>query len=182
MDTSGKALVAFWKMAGNKGLVNQNTAGAKRAACSQIMGVLDDWETIDVSSLDVEDVFRRFTHKRGADFTPASLGTYKSRLVQAVTEFLAYTKNPAGWRPNAPERAPATRAAKPAAATPQKENGNEEAHPDSLPNRTGLVEYPFPLREGRFAYLRLPVDLKMADVKRLTAYLGALADDGEAAT
>ena len=30
-----------------------------------------------------------------------------------------------------------------------------------------------------FAYLRLSVDLKMADVRRLMAYLNTLADDAE---
>ena len=53
----------------------------------------------------------------------------------------------------------------------------------SLPatSRTGLIEYPFPLREGRFAYLRLPTDFTVADVKRLTAFLNTLALDDDAA-
>lgn len=45
---------------------------------------------------------------------------------------------------------------------------------------SGLVEYPFPLREGRLAYLRLPMDLKMAEVRRLVSYLNTLAVDAEA--
>ena len=38
----------------------------------------------------------------------------------------------------------------------------------------GLVEYPFPLREGRLCYLRLPPNLTDTEVKRLTAFLYAL--------
>jgi hypothetical protein len=41
------------------------------------------------------------------------------------------------------------------------------------------VEYPFPLREGRLAYLKLPVDLKATEVKRLTAFLNTLAVDAD---
>ena len=50
----------------------------------------------------------------------------------------------------------------------------------TITTRPGLVEYPFPLREGVFAYLRLPVDLSAADVKRLTADLAALVIDADA--
>jgi hypothetical protein len=38
-----------------------------------------------------------------------------------------------------------------------------------------MVEYPFPLRQGRLAYLKLPVDLTAAEVKRLTAFMNTLA-------
>ncbi len=183
MDTTGKALVDFWKWAGDKGQVNTNTATARRAACSQVLGVMEDWETLDVSALNVDDVFRRFTNKRSKDFTPGSLQTYKSRFTQALSDFLNYTKDPTNWKPSVADR-PARNKEK--SATP-KSNGNGAAptpevttpHID-LPGRAGLVEYPFPLREGRFAYLRLPVDLKAADVKRLTGFLNTLADDDAA--
>ena len=38
----------------------------------------------------------------------------------------------------------------------------------------GLVEYPFPLREGRLCYLRLPPNLIEIEAKRLTAFLFTL--------
>jgi hypothetical protein len=178
MDTTGKALVDFWKWAGDKGLVNSNTASARRAACSQVLGVMEDWETLDVSALNVDDVFRRFTNKRNKDFTPKSLGTYKSRFTNALSDFLAHSKNPESWKPSMQDRAATTTTRK------AVKNGNGTTPPeptpakdDVLPGRVGLVEYPFPLREGRFAYLRLPVDLKAADVKRLTGFLNTLADD-----
>jgi hypothetical protein len=179
MDTSGKALVDFWKWAGKKGLVNTNTASAKAAACSQVLGAMDDWESLDVGALNVDDVFRRFTNKRSKDFRPGSLQTYKSRFSQALVDFLAYTKNPENWKPSSADRPTLGRKDKPVAAT--NGNSNVTPEPDALPGRAGLVEYPFPLREGRFAYLRLPADLKMADVKRLTAYLNTLADDANVA-
>jgi hypothetical protein len=178
MDTTGKALVEFWKWAGDKGLVNSNTAIAKKAACSQVLGALDDWETLDVSALNIDDVFRRFTNKRAKDFKPASLATYKNRFTQALNDFLAYQNNPEGWRPSAQER-PAARKER----TTETKSAAPEApiSTNPSPGRAGLVEYPFPLRDGRFAFLRLPPDLKVADVKRLTAYLMTLAEDAEIA-
>lgn len=38
----------------------------------------------------------------------------------------------------------------------------------------GLVIYPCPLGDGRFAELRLPVDLTASDAKRIAAYIQAL--------
>ena len=78
-------------------------------ACSRVLGVLENWETLDLAALDMEDVFNRFVNLRGKDFTPESLLTYKSRFNQGVTTFLAYAKDPAGWnrrrRPRAVRRA-----------------------------------------------------------------------------
>ena len=51
----------------------------------------------------------------------------------------------------------------------------------NLPGRTGLVEYPYPLRETGSAYLRLPSDLKVAEVKRLAAFMMTFAVDAEIA-
>jgi hypothetical protein len=184
MDTTGKALVDFWKWAGTKGKVNPNTAGAMRAACSQVLGVLDNWETLDVSKLNVDDVFRRFVNKRSRDFTAGSLGTYKNRFKKALSEFLANAKDPESWKPSSQER-PATKRKEKAAAVAASKNGNgngsAETHDDALPGRVGLIEYPYVLGGGRFAYLRLPVDLKMVDVRRLVAYLHTLPDDAEVA-
>lgn len=45
----------------------------------------------------------------------------------------------------------------------------EPTMPSVPTSRTGLVEYPFPLREGRFAYLRLPADLTPGDVPTHTS-------------
>jgi hypothetical protein len=182
MDTTGQALVDFWKWAGDKGLVNENTANARSTACNKVLGVVEGWEKLDVSALDTDDVLRRFMNKRAKDFTPGSLNSYKSRFLQALEEFMKYTKSPETWKPSTESRTVTAKKDKPAA-----KNGNGTPTPEPVvetqhPGRVGLVEYPFPLREGRFAYLKLPADLKMADVKRLTTYLNALAsDDAEVA-
>ncbi len=42
---------------------------------------------------------------------------------------------------------------------------------------SGLVEYPCPLGEGRFAVLRLPSDLTKEDVRRIVAHLRSMAPD-----
>jgi hypothetical protein len=181
MDTSGKACVDFWKWAPSKGLVNANTATALRVAVTQVLGVIDNWETVDVATLDTDDVFTRFVNLKSSGFTPDSLQTYKSRFNRALRTFLDYAKDPAAWKPKAAATAKKASNGSGAAGTP-KDVSTDVVVTTQLPtSRIGLVEYPFPLREGRFAYLKLPADLTLADVKRLTAYLTTLALDDAAA-
>lgn len=180
IDTSGKSLVGHWNWAAEKGLMNPNTAAGLRAACSQVLSVEDGWEALDVRGLDVEDLCRRFQNKRNKDFKPKSLDAYKRRFAQAVQLFLDYAKDPSAWKPPSQERS--SRKEKGPAPEMNGEapsSGSERSASPSV--SSGLVEYPFPLREGRLAYLKLPIDLKIAEVKRLTAYLNTLALDGESA-
>ena len=180
VDTSGKSFVAHWRWAADKGLMNSNTANALRAACTQVLAVTENWETLDVRTIDIDDICRRFQNKRSKDFKPDSLDAYKRRFGQAVKLFLDYANDPSSWKVPAQERS--SRKAKKSAGA-----GNGEVvvttppRLTSAPVASGLVEYPFPLREGRLAYLKLPADLKLAEVKRLTAYLSTLAVDAEAA-
>lgn len=184
METTGKALVDFWKWVGDKGLVNANTATGVKAASTQVLGVLDNWESLDVKALDPEDVFKRFMNKRGREFTPASLATYRRRFNFGLTDFLSYAAAPDTWKPNMQDR-PARKEKRGVPAEASAATGSDAVDLTSEPApigtattaRSGLVEYPFPLREGRFAYLRLPADLNASDVKRLNAYLAALVID-----
>jgi len=175
VETTGRALVDHWNWAAEKGLMNKNTAGGLRAACGQVLSALDDWEAVDVKALDVEDALTRFQNLKKKDFKPAVLDTYKRRFRQALASYLSYLDDPAGWRPRTVERVPR-----------QDRNGVERgaeggsgAILHEIP-KTGLVEYPFPLREGQIARLVLPRDLKTSEVRRLTAFMSTLAVDFDA--
>jgi hypothetical protein len=181
IDTSGKALVEFWKRAGDKGDMNANTAASFRAACAQVLGVIENWETVDVRTLVAADAFRRFVNKSGTNFKQGSLQAYERRWPLALKSFLAYADDPVNWRPPASDK-PALKRERAAvgAATGPQPNSSTPSREQPIPSVTAsaaLVEYPFPLREGRLAYLRLPTDLKTAEVKRLNAFLNTLAVD-----
>src|ERR1043166_6935232 len=161
LNSSGKAFAEHWIWAAEKGLMNINTAKALRAACVQVLSVLDGWETIDVRSLDLEDVFRRFQNKRGRDFIPESLDTYKRRVSAAHRAFLDYLADPSRWIPPFRERHrhPAREEKKPAQGEiPSDESSGLSKTAPPLLMRTlspttktdlgELIEYPFPLRDG----------------------------------
>ncbi len=162
--------------------MNQNTAGALRAACSQVLKAMDGWETIDVTSIDVDDLLRRFSNLRAKDFTPGSLGTYEQRFRRALESYLEYVKNPSAWKP-ASSPSPSAKA-----GAARKKPDSHHAHdkstatvPDASP-RGGLVDYPFPIRDGQTARLVLPRDLRSSEVKRLTAFMNTLVDEPETPT
>jgi hypothetical protein len=179
MDTTGKAFVEHWTYASQKGLLKSNTANALQAACRQVLSVEDAWEDLDVTKIDVESLFKRFINIKGKKFKPESLTTYKRRFNQALDMFKDYVNDPEGWKPTTRERSVAPKG---------NGNGSTEAAA-AAPARTpaagvaseaGLVDYPYPLREGKIARLRLPSDLKMVEVRRLTAFMSTLAVDFEA--
>jgi hypothetical protein len=185
MDTTGKACVEFWKWAPKKGLVNGNTATAQRVAVTQVLGVLENWEALDVAALDTEDVFSRFVNLKRNNFTPESLVTYKSRFTRGLNTFLDWSRNPAAFKPKAQsprrEKAAATNGSQAASGQPPTSSSIVGDAPPPSTGRTGLVDYPFPLRDGCLAYLKLPVDLTTTEVKRLAAYLNTLAREEEVA-
>jgi len=180
MDTSGKALVEFYGYAADKGLMNGNTAGALRSACKEVLTAVDseNWESVDVAGIDVEEYATRFERLRMSKFKPASLGVYKARWKNAVGMFLQYQANPSGWRYKAERPAAArkqasgTRAGNASGARP---TGGGSFTPPPRPAAGGLITYPYPVREGVIIQLQLPADLSKNEARRLSAFLDSLA-------
>jgi hypothetical protein len=175
MEASAKAFVEHWEWAAKKGLMNKNTASGLRAACSQVLGVLDDWETVDIRNIDVEDLLTRFQNLRKKQFKPQVLETYKRRFRQAISSYSAYLEDPGAWKPTTRKRL--TQPAGNSRDTIASHEGPRD--PAQEPPPAGLVEYPFPLREGQDVRLSLPRNLKRAEVKRLAAFMTTLTVDFE---
>lgn len=139
------------------------------------MSALDNWESIDIQSLDVEGTLARFQNLKHKKFLPTVLNTYKNRFRQAVTLYLQYVEDPAGWKPRTVERT---------APTSDRTNGGDQ-RPEGVRTtmqkipQASLVEYPFPLREGQITRLFLPRDLKSSEVKRLSAFMSTLIVDSD---
>ena len=180
MDTTGKSLVEHWDWAASKGVMNKNSAGALRAACTQVLGVLDDWQNVDVTTIDADDVVQRFKNLRAKDFKPESLATYGNRFKKALSSYLEYTRDPGAWKATRQRRTRAARANGDGAAASLPESEATPPRTAESP-RAGLVDYPFPLRDGLTARLMLPRDLKTSEVKRLSAFMSTLTVDFESA-
>jgi len=58
----------------------------------------DDFETIDMRTLDVEACMKRFASAARDPNEPDRLYAYHSRFPKAVEAYRAYMTDPAGWR------------------------------------------------------------------------------------
>lgn len=174
METGAKAFLEHWNWAADKGVMNRNTAAGIRSACNQVLSVQDDWENLDVKTLDIEATLTRFQNLKKKDFKPAVLETYKRRFRLAVAQYLHYLRDPGGWKPRQNDRAASERPDP--VERPKRDDGGRR---DNAPS--GFVDYPFPLRDGQDARLSLPRDLKMSEVRRIHAFMSTLAVDLDSA-
>jgi len=177
MGNTGKDFVEFWSWAVEKGLMNSNTARALGAAVRQVIGIEENWESKEISTtFNIDDIISRFKNLRRQNFKPESLQAYDRRFRQAFSLFLSYQENPANWKPTGMS----TRKGKIKGEVKKdflaKPNGVVPQPPEATP-ASGVMDYPFPLRENCIARLRIPTDIKMAEVERLAAFLRALAID-----
>jgi hypothetical protein len=174
---TGQGLVDFLTYVQDKGLLNKNTAGALRAAARELLSIEhEDIAKIDIRELDVEQLAQRFANLRAGKFAPQSLETYQSRFRKSVSMYLRFLDNPAGWRPDVRTRPP---------AAPDRTRGRSNGAPPGPtlppPASSGMIQYPFPIREGVIASLTLPTDLRRAEARRLASFLESLAVDDQKA-
>jgi hypothetical protein len=205
-DTTGRGagLIDFLGYVDSKGLMNRSTAKAYRAAVREVLSAVegDDWPSFDLREADVEDLVHRFQVKAGMRYTPRSLTTYNSRFRSAVSMYLAYIQDPAGWRPPRPQPAriappriaePRIAEARIAASRPSPRRTRPPDTRESVPPEAtikvpsinpapggldDMVSFPFPIRrEGGvvLATLILPKDLTSREADRIAAHLKTLA-------
>jgi hypothetical protein len=181
MNTTAKQLVGHWDWAAEKGVMNRNSAAALRAACAKVLSVLDNWEDIDITGLDVEDLIRRFKNLHARDFNPTSLDAYAKRFRNALQSFLLYVEDPAAWKPTTRGPRSGRKQNGPIRDKETTGQGADEVAPKTdlpdTPAGRGLIEYPFPIRDTQVARLLLPRDITTSEVKRLYGFMLALAVD-----
>lgn len=181
---SKEDLDRFLAYTAEKGLMPPATVASRRAAVSKVLGILDDTESGDVTSLDLDDVVLRFGHLHGQSYNPSSLATYKSRLKSAVEDFKSYLRNPLEFRPAGQSRTRVSRPTKPLTAAPHAGSGStinvvaQEARQDAQrfpPDPMESTIFPIPIRADRKVFVQgIPFDLTEAEAKKIAAVITAL--------
>jgi hypothetical protein len=176
VETTGKEFVDFWSWASGKGLMNKNTAQSLATAVKRVISIDEGWETIDVRTMNIDEILLRFKNIRNKDFTPDSLQVYERRFKRALKLFLQYQQSPSTWK--YPSKTDAGRKQ----SNFKKETTQfKETSVNSLNIQTAsnipMVDYPYPLRDNCIIRLKLPIDLKTADIDRLVSFLRTLAVD-----
>lgn len=180
---SREALDQFLRYLGDKGLMAAATVGARRAAASKILGILDDAEGMDVIAVDVDDLVDRFSRLHGKKYTSDSLKTYKSRLKSALVDFESYLQNPLAFRPAGQARLKNSSKQKTKEAnevgqrTPisQTDRVVEQVKPAAISMPSSNI-IPIPIRADLVVYIQgLPFDLTEAEAKKISGVVNAMA-------
>jgi hypothetical protein len=182
-DRSREAFDQFLKYLGDKGLMAAATVATRRAAVSKILGILDDQEGSDVTTIDVDDLVARFSRLHGKNYTPDSLQTYKSRLKSALADFESYLNNPLAFRPTTQ-----TRAAKSNSKATQKSGSDKDDQRSNDADRAAAHNkpaaasiptsniIPIPIRADLVVYIQgLPFDLTESEARKISGVVNAMA-------
>lgn len=182
---TGAGLVAFLDYGIQKGYLKTATGQSMKTAVKEVLSATqgpDGWETVDLTSLDEDDVLRRFETLRAMKFSAGSLTTYKGRYSRAASMFEEFRASPATWRPRLRQRSRTNGNGGSTASVPGSLETDGRAlstpAPASAPHPghgTAIITYPFPLRQGVLASLELPPDLTRREAQRLVAFIESLA-------
>ena len=171
-------LLGFLNHAHERGFMPSPTAKALAVASRNVFGILADAEKADVRALDMADVIKRFSNKRGHEFNPSSLTAYGLRVQRAVKLFVDWRGNPASFTVK-------TRSTKNAA---RKERSSIPVDSAPLPRteatRGGVASSPdedsfetsVPVRQGQLITIsNVPKNLTAAEAARLAEFVKMLA-------
>jgi hypothetical protein len=178
-DYSKIALMKFLDTVVVKGLMNANTAGGLKAACSRIMDDLAD--TDDVRGVDINTAVVRYNNRNPGTLAPNSLAEYQRRVSRAISDFVRWVENPAGFKPRArgttAKNGRKAEGATDGRATPRQETSRPVGHSTGSASPSAGLPLSYPLRPDFLAQVVIPRDLTAEEARRLGAFLLTLAAD-----
>lgn len=182
-DYSLDALKRFLDYAAENGLLKKNTALSRKLAVNKIFSVLDSGKIDNLRNIDAKDIFNRFTNLQGANFKPASLKVYFSRLNSALVDFFSYVESPSTFKPSSPQRSsPQNKNTVKRKETSRQINSHPQAQAEpetsedwNLHQEKHIV-IPVPLRQGLTVKIHnIPPDLTEREAEKLAAIVKAYA-------
>lgn len=180
-NRSRAALLDFLEYLAAKGLMAKATVGARKAASTQILGILEEDEAADVTALDLDQVVHRFQNLHGKKYTPQSLTTYKSRVKAAIDDFASYSANPLAFRPSVQSRERAKpkndKNPSPPKAPENAETVKTESSPRPVHSAVASSNIlPIPLRADLTVFIQgLPFDLSAQEARKISNVVLAMA-------
>ena len=178
--TPARAMVDHWEWAAKEGLINEATASALSTSCRHVLGVVPNWESLDVQTLDVDDCINIFNNLRSKEYKPRSLKDYTGRFRRAVNSYRSYLEDPASWRFPSSRWQSASRSDGFASTSRGRARQIDEVSTTKDVSADVVShEYSFPIRPDFMAKLAIPRDVTTAEINRLVAWARTLAVDYE---
>lgn len=179
-NRSRQDLIEFLDYMANKGLAPKATVAARKAAVTQILGILNEDEAKNIQGLDLNAVMARFSNLKGKGYTPASLSTYQSRTKKAIDDFLSYSDNPLAFKPNGQIREKKQKTSE-HISDQTKKAGSQTDVSSSQPIRhtpQNDTSLPIPLRADLTIHVKgIPFDLTKAEATKIANVIIALANE-----
>lgn len=168
-------LLAFCDYLVEKGYAKPGMVNPWKSAVRQVFSTVDgdEFGSIDVRSLDLEEYMSRFENMTKGKYKAESISSYRTRVRRALDAYQFFL---AEGRPPSFSRSASRRSKTVEGREPARNTGMPPEAP-TTPVVASLVEYPFPLKSGQLAYLRLPKQLRREDADRLNAFIRALVLD-----
>ena len=146
-----------------------------RSAARQVFVTVDgpEFGDVDVRELDLDNYLERYETKARGHIKTESIHSYKSRFTRTVEAYRHFLDT--GQPPRAGTRR-ASSDARPSAPKKSRASTTSGVAPTGDEQAPGarLIDYPFPLRSGQIALLRLPVRLERTDAERMAAFVKTL--------
>lgn len=173
------ALTAFCDHLVQKNYFAKETASSYKTAVTRVMEKAEgpDWESFVLKDADLELLFTRFMNAARSDFSAGTLRAYKNRFEKALSEYGSWVAAPDEYSPSIKRRTgpQGGRAESKNAEKAPTERASRQTSKSDPHSRSGLIEYPFPLRRGILAFLKLPEDLRQPEAERIARHVESLA-------
>ena len=171
-DYSEAAFQAFMRQAAVTGLVKPSTARSRKLAAEQLLSKLKSHERTDLRLVDVEELCQRFHKFQDSTIRQESLDVYRSRLRDALADFVDWTNEPTAFTPRQSELSTTREHIK------QDGPGEARAREELAlnPPRRPHDIFPVPLREDLVVYIQnVPLDMTPGEAEKIAAVVRALA-------
>lgn len=139
----------------------------------------DGWESLDLSSIDLDEYVTRFRTLAGAQYKAESITAYARRVRNALDaqDHFISTGRPPTFRQRGTTSKDSSKGETGSVVKMEpKTNGKTNGTPVAAPP-AGMNDLQYPLGDGRMVTLRVPPRMKSDDINRLCAFIRTLQDD-----
>jgi hypothetical protein len=175
-DFSVTSFNNFMRQCVVSGLINPATLRARKLAAEHLLTELRSHERQDLRLVDLEELCSRFHKLEGSTIRSESLDVYKSRLGDALADFIAWTEDPRSFVPKESE----ARVLKEQLKREPEDHRRAREELALNPPRNPHEIFPVPIREDLVVYIQnVPLDMTPREADKIAAVVKALAVPGE---
>lgn len=172
---------AFFEWMVSKGYGTEAQVNPWRIAIKMVFSAVEgseDYASFDWSQIDLDEYMDRFQKLAGANYKSESIVAYGRRVRNGLEAHKHYLET--GRAPVSTPRAQRKKKeAQPAAAATGDGNNVTpiNAAASTGGQQSGMVQFPYPLSDGKMATLILPPRVSAEDVTRITTFIRTLQTD-----